>query len=193
MLDLVDEIAYNHHDVDDGLDSGLLDQNALGDAVPLFGKPMAEAEKRWPAGSVKQKRAEALRSMINALVSDLIRTTGENIGSAEVATSDEVRNAGRWLVGLSEKMAESNSVLKSYLRENLYSHQRIERMMDKARRILSALCERYLDNPRLLPVDSFLRIESEGLHRAVADYVAGMTDRYATLEYMRLFDPSVRV
>jgi dGTPase len=75
----------------------------------------------------------------------------------------------------------------------LYRHQRIERMMDKARRILTALCQRYLDNPRLLPADDLQRVESEGLHRAVADYVAGMTDRYATEEYLRLFDPSVRV
>ena len=65
--------------------------------------------------------------------------------------------------------------------------------MDKARRILTALCERYLDNPRLLPADDYRRVEPEGLHRAVADYVAGMTDRYATEEYLRLFDPSVRV
>ena len=90
-------------------------------------------------------------------------------------------------------MAERNAILKTYLRNHLYRHQRIERMMDKARRILTALCERYLDNPRLLPIDSLKRVESEGLHRAVADYVAGMTDRYATEEYLRLFDPSVRV
>jgi dGTPase len=181
MLDLVD------------LDSGLLDQEALCEAVPMFAVPMAETRKAWPGATVKQERAEALRGMINVLVSDLIRTTDENIRNAGVTSSDDVRNADLWLVGLSPPMAERNAALKTYLQDHLYRHQRIERMMDKARRILTALCERYLDNPRLLPVDSLKRVKSEGLHRAVADYVAGMTDRYATEEYLRLFDPSVRV
>ncbi len=193
LLDLVDEIAYNHHDIDDGLDSGLLDEEALCAAVPLFAEPMAEARKAWPDATVKQQRSEALRGVINTLVSDLIRTTRGNIREAGIGTSADVRMADRWLVGLSGPLAERNAALKAYLRGHLYRHQRIERMMDKARRILTALCQRYLDNPRLLPADDLKRVESEGLHRAVADYVAGMTDRYATEEYLRLFDPSVRV
>ena len=90
-------------------------------------------------------------------------------------------------------MREQNRELKTYLRTHLYQHHRIERMKDKARRVLHALCERYLENPRLLPDDARRRTENEGVHRAIADYIAGMTDRYATEEYQRLFDPTLRV
>jgi dGTPase len=193
ILDLVDEIAYNHHDIDDGLDSGLLDIDALGDEVELFGKPLQAARKQWPGATVKQVNNEALRGVINVLVSDLIETTAANLAAGQVGSLEDVLGADRWLVGLSPEIAAGNIGLKNFLKENLYRHQRIERMKDKSRRILTALCDRYLDNNRLLPQDCRRRIETEGLHRAVADYVAGMTDRYATEEYQRLFDPGARV
>ena len=89
-------------------------------------------------------------------------------------------------------MAAENAQLKAYLREHLYRHDRIERMKDKARRVLLALYDRYQDNPKLLAADVRARAEEEGLHRAIADHIAGMTDRYAIDEYVRLFDPSAR-
>ncbi len=193
MLDLVDEIAYNHHDIDDGLGSGLLDADALAEAVPLFGEPLRQARGNWPGATPKQVIHEALRGLINTLVSDLIATTGTTLRRAGVERIEEIRGADRWYVGLSAPVADGNARLKAYLREHLYRHQRIERMKDKAARILAALCERYLENRRLLPADCLQRAETEGLHRAVADYVAGMTDRYATEEYLRLFDPETRV
>jgi dGTPase len=110
-----------------------------------------------------------------------------------VASADEARAFGTALVALSPALAERNRTLKTFLQENLYRHHRIERMKDKARRILYSLFERYRDNPRLLPDDARRRIPSEGLERTIADYVAGMTDRYATDEYRKLFDPSARV
>ncbi len=193
MIDLVDEIAYNHHDLDDGLDSGLLDLDDLSTAVPLFGEPLALARRRHPAADRRHLRTEALRGLIDRLVSDLIGTTEAAIRAAGVESAEDVRRFGRPLVGLSPGVARASAGLKTYLREGLYRHHHIERMKDKARRILEALYHRYLDNPRLLPDDRRESIERDGLERTIADYIAGMTDRYATEEYRRLFDPTVRV
>jgi dGTPase len=135
----------------------------------------------------------ALRGLINELVTDLIETTWSTIHASGVTTLEDVRGAGRSLAGLSPHVATRNRTLKAYLRTHLYQHHRIERMKDKASRVLRALCERYLENPRLLPDDARHRTEVEGVHRAIADYVAGMTDRYASEEYQRLFDPTLRV
>jgi dGTPase len=193
LIDLVDEIAYNHHDIDDGLSSGLLDTDALAGAVPLFGEPLRRARARWPQADPRRVRNVALHDVINVLVTELIETTGSNIHAAKVATVEDVRDAGRLLAGLSPGAGAENRALKTYLKTHLYQHHRIERMKDKASRVLRALCERYLENPRLLPDDARRRVEVEGLHRAIADYIAGMTDRYASEEYQRLFDPTLRV
>lgn len=193
LIDLVDEIAYNHHDIDDGLSSGLLETDALAEAVSLFGEPLRRARSRWPQADPRRVRTVALRGVINVLVTDLIETTGSAVQAAGVATLEDVRDAGRLLAGLSPGVRAQNRELKTYLRTYLYRHHRIERMKDKARRVLHALCERYLENPRLLPDDARLRTEVEGVHRAIADYIAGMTDRYASEEYQRLFDPTLRV
>ncbi|HZN55111.1 MAG TPA: deoxyguanosinetriphosphate triphosphohydrolase [Candidatus Polarisedimenticolaceae bacterium] len=193
LIDLVDEIAYNHHDIDDGLSSGLLDPDALAAAVPLFGGPLARAAKQWPAADPRQLHTAALRGLVDGLVTDLIETTESNVAGSGIATLEEVRAAERPLAALSPEVAEQNRGLKGYLRTHLYHHHRIERMKDKARRILRALAERYLENPLLLPDDARRRAPAEGLHRAIADYIAGMTDRYANEEYQRLFDPAARV
>jgi len=193
MIDLVDEIAYNHHDIDDGLDSGLLDLDRLAESVPLFGEPFGEARRSLPSGNPRQIYGIALRTMIDALVSDLIDTTRRNVADSWVGSIADVRGMGRPLVGLSSEIATRNAQLKTYLHQNLYQHHRIERMKDKSRRILEALYQRYFENPRLLPDDTALRVENDGLERTIADYIAGMTDRYAIQEHRRLFDPSVRV
>jgi len=193
MIDLVDEIAYNHHDIDDGLDSGLLDLDRLAESVPLFGEPFGQARRGLPSGNPRQVYGIALRTMIDALVSDLIDTTRRNVADSRVGSIADVRGMGRPLVGLSPEIAARNAQLKSYLHQNLYQHHRIERMKDKSRRILEALYQRYFENPRLLPDDTALRVEKDGLERTIADYIAGMTDRYAIQEHRRLFDPSVRV
>ena len=193
MIDLVDEIAYNHHDVDDGLESGLLDLDDLVASVPLFQAPFRAAEARFGGSAPESVRATALRGMIDALVSDLVETTRSRVRASGVASVDDVRRHGAPLVGLSDPVAAANRTLKAYLRERLYRHPHIERSKDKARRILQALVGRYLDNPLVLPEDTRRRGETLGLRRAVADYVAGMTDRYAIQEYRRLFDPALPV
>ena len=193
LIDLVDEIAYNHHDIDDGLASGLLDLEALAAAIPLFGEPLGRARERFPKADVRSLWTVALRGLIDTLVTDLIESTSGRVETSRVESVDDVRAAERPLAGLSDPVAAQNRALKLYLRRHLYEHHRIERMKDKAARVLHALFERYLENPRLLPDDTRRRIESEGVHRAIADYIAGMTDRYATEEHQRLFDPTIRV
>ena len=193
LIDLVDEIAYNHHDIDDGLASGILDVEALASSIPLFGEPLRRARERFAGADPRSVRTVALRGLIDTLVTDLIESTAARVDASGVATVDDVRSAGALLAGLSDGVAEQNRALKGYLREHLYLHHRIERMKDKAARVLHALFERYLENPRLLPDDARRKIPAEGLHRAIADYIAGMTDRYATEEHRRLFDPTLRV
>jgi dGTPase len=192
LIDLVDEIAYNHHDLDDGLEAQLLDAESLARDVPLFGEPLERARGRFQEAGPRQIRHAALRGLIDALVTDLIEATRARVQAAGVRSTEEVRRAGGPLVGLSPRIAEASAVLKQYLHRHLYQHHRIERMKDKARRLLIALYERYRANPRLLPDDSGRRRRGDSLERAIADYVAGMTDRYAIQEYQRLFDPGVR-
>jgi dGTPase len=186
LIDLADEIAYNHHDVDDGLEAGLLEIDLLARAVPLFGEPLEAARRGLPHASERQVRSTALRGLIDTLVTDMIDTTRANVERAGVSSVSEVRAAGRLLVGLSENVADGNRRLKLHLRENLYTHQHIERMKDKARRLLVALYERYRADPRLLPDEFRERADDAGLERTIADYIAGMTDRYAFQEYRRV-------
>jgi dGTPase len=193
MIDVVDEIAYNHHDIDDGLSSGLLDLDALAADVPLVGDAVERSRRRLARAGGRLVTADALRGVIDRLVSDLVETTRQTIEAAGIRSADDARTQGRPLVGLSPEVAARNRELKAYLHDHLYRHHRIERMMDKARRVLRALFERYRENPRLLPADAMRRAEGEPLERAIADYLAGMTDRFAIEEHRRLFDPAVRV
>lgn len=192
LIDLVDEIAYNHHDVDDGLDSGLLDSKELASEVPLFGDPLARAHREYPNATDRQWHTAALRGMIDRLVSDLIATTRDCVERSGAATVEDVRRHGEQLVSLSDEVHAGNAILKVFLREKLYHHQRIESMKDKSRHMLRALFARYLDNEQLLPAEARLRAAREGHARVVADYIAGMTDRYASEEYRRLFDSSMQ-
>jgi dGTPase len=192
MLDLVDEIGYNHHDVDDGVRSGLLPAERLAADVPLFGEPWRRARRRWPDASSRQIVAAALTSMIDYLVTDLVETSRRRILEARVRSLDDVRAHPSWLIGLDAKAAALNAELKRYLHERLYRHHKIERMKDKSKRLLQALFERYLDNDRLLPEPFQARFPKDGRERVICDYIAGMTDRYALDEYRRLFDPDAK-
>ncbi len=192
MLDIVDEIGYNHHDVDDGVRSGLLSADRLAKDVSLFGDPWRRARRDYPRASERQILAVALTAMIDYLVTDLIETSGRKIRASAVRQLDDVRSHSGWLIGLSEKAAARNAALKKYLHQHLYRHYRIERVKDKSRRMLRGLFERYSDNPLLLPPDFQSRIRKDGRERVICDYIAGMTDRYAIDEYRRLFDPDAR-
>ncbi len=187
MVDLVDEIAYNHHDIDDGLESGLLPEDALLAEVPLFADHHARAVARHPAANPFQIQAMTLRGLINELVTDLIETTRARVREAGVDGLEAVRRHGEDLVRLSPPAARRNLELKRFLNQRLYRHPRIEATRHRYRRVLEGLFQRYREEPTLLPGAHRRRVPAgETLERVICDYVAGMTDRYALDEYQRL-------
>src|SRR5678815_3903502 len=186
MIDMCDEIAYQHHDVDDGVESGLLDPGFLAQNIPIWGDAYEEALRRYPDAAPRQQITVALRGMIDALVTDLVENSRAAIKASGVTSVDEVRRLPRQIMGLSAPVAKKNADLKRFLHQHLYRHHRIERMKDKARRIMEALFARYLENVHLLPEEHRAKIPVLGRERVLCDYIAGMTDRYAMDEYRRL-------
>jgi dGTPase len=186
IANLADEIAYNNHDIDDGLRSGLLTTEQL-EQVGLFLRYQSEVHKQFPGISGRRAINEIVRRMINALVVDLIENSRKNIQEAGVASIADVRNA-QPLIAFSSAMKLEAQELKRFLRTNLYQHYQVNRMTSKARRIVTDLFGIFMSEPQLLPNDYQLQNE-DMLHQArkVADYIAGMTDRYAMREYRRLF------
>ncbi len=184
IANLADEIAYNNHDVDDGLRSGLITLAAL-DEVPLFARHAAQVRAQYPHIAQRRMIHETVRRMINTLVSDLVGESLARIARAAPQSPDDVRNAAP-LVAFSESLQLEAKALKSFLYSQLYRHYRVMRMTTKARRIIEDLFTAFHAEPRLLPPDHQARAASH-LPRAVADYIAGMTDRYAMKEHRRLF------
>jgi dGTPase len=198
IANLADEIAYNNHDVDDGVRAGLINVQDLLE-VGLFRRQFEAASARYPELEERRLLQEAVRRMINFVVVDLIRTTSEGLAGAKPKSIDEVRGRSKPLVGLSAAVAAEHQQLKLFLRDRVYRHFKVLRMTSKARRTLTELFEAFFGDINLMPTehrDGATRAEKAlgvaGLARAVADYVAGMTDRYAILEHRRLFDPGER-
>jgi dGTPase len=201
LANLADEIAYNNHDVDDGLRAGLITLDELGD-VPLFARELARVRLQWPgreAGSGAGRRVihETIRRMINHIVKDVAATSQARLAAAAPRSIDDVRRAAAPLVVLSDDVAAEHLELKRFLRERVYKHSRVLRMTTKAQQVLRELFDAFLREPALLPPDfSALARAAEaaagksGRARVICDYVAGMTDRYAFLEHRRLFDPA---
>jgi len=184
LANLADEIAYNNHDIDDGLRSGLITLEQLED-VPLFAARRREAEARWPGLSGRTLINETVRRMIHLMVIDLLEQTRANIAAAGVASLDDVRAAPR-LVAYSDALLPRLRELKLFLRDKLYRHYQVLRMTNKARRIVGDLFAAFMDDPHILP-PQYQAMAREDKPRAIADYIAGMTDRYAMKEHRRLF------
>jgi dGTPase len=184
LCNLADEIAYNNHDVDDGLRSGLLDPNQLAE-VPAFARPLREVRTRHPGLAERRLIHETVRRMINLLVSDLTATSERNIRNAAPRSLDEVREAPV-LIAFSDSVRREQQELKAFLRDRLYLHYRVQRMASKAKRVVQDLFEAFTTDSRLLPPQDEARAADDP-HRATADYIAGMTDRYAIREHRRLF------
>ena len=184
IANLADEIAYNNHDVDDGLRSGLLTLEQLS-SVRLFARHLNEVRTSYPNLAERRVVHETVRRMINTLVNDLIAQTEQNICSHAPQSVDDVRTAPP-LVAFSTEMHDLNRELKAFLRTHLYRHYRVMRMTAKARRIIGDLFNAFMEDPKLLP-PQFNPVAESGRARSVADYIAGMTDRYAIREHRRLF------
>ena len=184
LANLADEIAYNNHDIDDGLRSGLITLEQL-DAVPIFARNRQIVERAYPGLAGRRLIHETIRRMINLMAVDLIDRTRANILEAQVGSLDDVRRAPR-LVAYSAELLPELRVLKGFLRENLYHHYQVLRMTDKARRIIQDLFAAFMNDPRLLP-PQYQQMARSDKPRAIADYIAGMTDRYAMKEHRRLY------
>lgn len=187
VVDLADEIAYDNHDVDDGLASGLLREEDL-ERVPLWRRVRRSVRLRTGT-QPEVRRYQVIRALINLEVTDLVRQTTANLRRSGVRTAAEVSRHPRPLVAFSRSLGAEREALRDFLKARLYRHYKVVRMTDKARRFIRALFETYLAKPEQLPPGSQRRLESEGARRVICDYVAGMTDRYAQEEYRRLFEP----
>jgi len=184
VANLADEIAYNNHDVDDGLRSGLITLGQL-ETVPLVAAQLNAVRHAYPDLPERRVVHETVRRMINTLVTDLLRQSESNIGSQAPATLEDVRSAPA-LIAYSPEINEQQRALKNFLLIHLYRHYRVLRMSAKAQRIIGDLFGAFMADNRLLP-PPFQRQGEAGRARAVADYIAGMTDRYAIREHRRIF------
>ncbi len=186
MANLADEIAYNNHDVDDGLRSGLITLAQL-EEVSIFSRHLSEVRNRYPGLNDRRLIHETVRRMINTLAVDLLEQTRANLAQHRPESLDDVRRCPP-LAAFSPQVREEHLALKRFLFQNLYRHYRVVRMSEKARRVVRELFAAFTQEPRLLPPEYQVRAERDGLARAVCDYIAGMTDRYAIREHRRIFD-----
>jgi dGTPase len=198
IANLSDEIAYNNHDADDGIRAQLVDLRELRE-VRLFRRQYDTVVALYPDLGERRLVHEIIRRMINYIVVDLIRTTQDRLEEAQPHSIEDVRAISKPLAGLSDAAREEHVELMEFLREHVYKHYKVLRMTSKARRTLKELFDAFFGDVSLMPPEHRdLAIHSEttqgpnGRARAVADYIAGMTDRYAILEHRRLFDATER-
>jgi dGTPase len=188
VANLADEITYYSHDLDDGLDSGLLDEKKLRRNVEIWRIAARAVEKQFgPLADDESRRYFTIRCIIDMQVKDVVGRTEELIAEADVKSADEVRLQPRSLVQYSPKRRQQNLELRDYLYKNLYYNPVVHQPNLRAVRMLEQLFNYLLENPEEIGSLSRKRIRKDGLRRAVCDYLAGMTDRYAILEHQRLF------
>ncbi len=194
IVDLADEVAYLAHDVDDGLKSGMLTAADL-EASALYREANAVAKSNLRDPDPRIERYQTVRRIIDAMATDLVSAMEREIEQSHVASVEDVRNAGRALAAFSPPMAARVDELKEIMRERLYRHYRVIRMTEKAGRVLARLFDAYMSEPRQMPLHVLTLHERAGepISRVVADFIAGMTDRFALDEYRKLFDPNERV
>ena len=192
VVDYADSIAYNGHDLDDGLRAGLLDVNAL-DKVKLWQEVNRYIREKSLSASQVIKVKIGIRLLINRLVSDLISETAKNIKQHRIQKPADFARARAKIVGFSPSVEKRVNELKRFLMDHLYLHYRVVRMTEKGKRFIRELFRLYVAKPEQLPPQVRKRAQADGLYRAVCDYIAGMTDRFALDEYNRLFSPYERV
>jgi dGTPase len=194
VADQADSLAYDHHDADDGLKSGIITDQDLA-RIPLWKRALDAADERIAAagpkgdGDPRIRRREAIRFLIDLQVTDLVTTTRRRLEEDRIGTIEDVRRAKRPLVGLSSELDAQRHELQEFLFKKVYRHYRVMRMAEKAKRFLEALFHEYVKHPNELPPEYQEWVTREGVHRGVCDYIAGMTDRYAQREYEKLFHP----
>lgn len=193
VANIADEIAYNNHDVDDGLRARLITMEQLNECS-LFKEQYDNVLSKWPSISGRRKTHEMIRRMINALVTDLVTNSRQLIEKYNPQTIDDVRHAGVTLIRFTDEMERQHRELKRFLRKHLYQHDYVMQMTQKTSSIISTLFDTYMHDPGLLPQEIRVKItDKNGGHgddgspeRVIADYIAGMTDRFAMTEHERI-------
>jgi len=186
---LADDIAYNNHDVDDGLRAELFTINDLLD-VPMIGPAIRSVQKDWPSLNDRMLRLEAVRRMIGAMVDDVLAETRRRAEAGKVGSPEDVRNLGHALVAFSRDMVEDLAQLRSFLMDRMYRHWKVNRTRSQARRMLAEMFQLFMAEPDVLPAEPASyrqKSHEEPLPRVVCDYIAGMTDAFAIDEQRRLF------
>ena len=184
LANIADGIAYNNHDIDDGLRSGLL-QLAEMRGLPVFGDHLAMVSGQYPEIEERIMVSEAIRRTINSFVTDLVEESGRRLLEAVPASVEEVRELPP-LISFSPEMEEKHRTLQRFLYQNLYRHYKVQRMADKAKRVVQSLFGAFSDDVGLLPPRYQIQARDDR-PRAIADYIAGMTDRFAMKEYRQIF------
>jgi len=190
-----DDVAYNNHDIDDGLRAGLFTIEDLAD-VPLAGPVFAEVRKTYPDLDQSRTIHEAVRRMIGDMVNDILAETSSRLADLGAKTPEDIRSHTKPIAGFSEKMRANDAALKKFLFENMYRHYKLNRMSSKAKRVVRELFQLLVSEPGCLPGEWRAKTDgpdTEVTAQAVADYIAGMTDRYAMDEYKKLFDVQARI
>ncbi|RKY39998.1 MAG: deoxyguanosinetriphosphate triphosphohydrolase [Candidatus Omnitrophota bacterium] len=188
VVDLADEIAYDSHDLDDGITAGLINEEQLLD-VEIWKEVYKPLSRKGL--SREMLKYQAVRSLINLSTIDLIKESEKRLES--IGSLEEVRKSKHRLISFSKEMSEKRKELKNFLSKNLYSHYRVMRMMIKAQRFIKQLFLIYSEKPQQLPLSCQEKIGEQGLERTICDYIAGMTDRFVLEEYKKLFDPYEKV
>ena len=192
IINYADEIAYNNHDIDDGLKSGYI-TIAMLEQVELWREVSAAVRQKYPTIDDKRLVYQTISALIGLLINDLCETICNNLIQYGINSVSDLRRVNRAVVHFSDSVTARNLELKRFLFQNLYRHHKVDKMRVKAEIFITRLFETYLKYPNLLPPKYQARMERFGLQRVVCDYIAGMTDRFALDEYKRLFEPYERV
>ncbi|MFA5085252.1 MAG: deoxyguanosinetriphosphate triphosphohydrolase [Candidatus Omnitrophota bacterium] len=192
VVDIADEIAYDNHDLDDGIMSKLIKEEDL-KALPVWTGKDREIRKAYPGVKDEIRKYQIIRSIINEQVTDVLTQTEKNIRHYKIRKQQDVLKLPVRLVAFSGELEKARKPMREFLKNNLYQHYRVIRMSNKAYRFITALYNVYLDKPEQLPPSTHNRLKSEDKHQVICDYIAGMTDRYALDEYKKFFEPYERV
>ncbi|MGR3175197.1 MAG: deoxyguanosinetriphosphate triphosphohydrolase [Candidatus Scalindua sp.] len=192
IVDIADSIAYDNHDIDDSLKAGLITESGL-EEVELWRYAKEKVREQYSNLSKDMENTHTIRYLIDMEVTDLIEHTQLMIEKMKIRTTDDVQESKERLVSFSPEISKKKLELQEFLQENAYNHYRVVRMADKAKRFVGELFKTFVENPMQLPSEYQKWIEEAGLYQGVCDYIAGMTDRFAQDEYLKLFYPYERV
>ena len=192
IVDIADSIAYDNHDIDDSLKAGLITESGL-EEVELWRYAKEKVGEQYSNLSKDMENTHTIRYLIDMEVTDLIEHTQLMIEKMKIRTTDDVQESKERLVSFSPEISKKKLELQEFLQENAYNHYRVVRMADKAKRFVGELFKTFVENPMQLPSEYQKWIEEAGLYQGVCDYIAGMTDRFAQDEYLKLFYPYERV